>query len=360
MANALTILLPIKDRPQYLRRLLVYLESESCDFPILIADGSSDDLSKCVVERFLSRLKLDITYFKFKPDTDLQSLTSKLVSVSQHISTEYVVWACDDDFYDLEALRRGILFLKANPDFSAFAGEVIDFNVLPRFGRRDRSRGTLWVREENRFCSGRYLQKESVQLETATQRISFTDSVFPTEAILRTSAVQQGFQILSTIPILQIMSINFVLSILSLWQGKFFVDHRVLLLRQDNTPGSAGSLIDAKNPTAQALERIALLDELSKKLQVDVTPLRLSLLPLSKKLNTRESAMSGPTPNLQRRGSRSHRMLTGVRLYLRLLTAQIRGFVTRRDSSLSLVDSRLLTNENVPLLLKVESAIASF
>lgn len=356
MNHSLTILLPVKDRPKYLHRLLDYLEKERCEFQILIADGSSEKSSRYVTERFSRRAQLHITYIQFVPDENLQLLTSKLYSVSKHISSEYVVWACDDDFYDLDSLRAGVSFLQANPDYAAYAGEVIDFNVLPRFGKRSPHYGTIWITKKNRFCSGRYSQKASVQLDSAPERLKFIDSIIPIEAIHRSKVVQQSFEILNTIPIQRIMSINFVLGLVSLLYGKFFLSDKIFLLRQDNTPESAGSIAQ-KEATVQNLEWPIFLDEVGRIFHVDLTAVN-AILRQPSEGNPYFTAVESRT-RMRTRDLLTLRILKGSSLYLRLLLAKIRGVANRRGLSFALVDSSLLTNDNIPLLAKAQNAISS-
>jgi hypothetical protein len=271
------------------------------------------------------------------------------------------VWACDDDFYNLDVLRKGVSFLRQNSEYASYVGEVIDFNVLPRFGTFDRSKGSLWIRENNRFCSGRYKHHSSIHLESATRRLGFIDSIAPTEAIHRTKVLQQSFEVLNKVPIQHIMSINFMIGVVGLSTGKLYVTDNLMLLRQDNTPGSAGAVALGTNDySSEIQERLKLLGEVRRQLNLDVSVVEEFLLSRSNIKFEQNLGAMGSQIEWRFPGSRVFGKSIGFLLYLRLFIATLKMLVARRASNLALVDSSILTNENMPFVLKVRAAVSSF
>lgn len=253
--SLLTILLPVKDRPRYTKRVLTYLEQQSCSFKIAIADGSNTDATMKVVEQFLQSAKLKIDYVKYPPDLDLMVFMRKLSLAVERVDTKYVVWACDDDFYNLSELANGVQFLENNPEFATYTGEVIDFNVLPRPWDRTRVHGILVIDEAGRFCSGRYRLATSIDDNTAKLRLTRINAAKTMEGIHATKSLKFAVNSCLQGPVLSSMKVNFAMSVASLIEGKLFLSDSAILLRQDNTENSAGSkLISSALRPGEALD----------------------------------------------------------------------------------------------------------
>ncbi len=238
--SLLTILLPVKDRPRYTKRVLTYLEQQSCSFKIVIADGSNTDATMKVVEQFLQSAKLKIDYVKYPPDLDFMVFMRKLSLAVERVDTKYVVWACDDDFYNLSELANGVQFLENNPEFATYTGEVIDFNVLPRPWDRTRVHGILVIDEAGRFCSGRYRLATSIDDNTARLRLTRIYNAKTFEGIHTTKSFKLAINSCSEGSVVSSIKLHFVIPVASLLEGKLFNSNSVMLLRQDNTENSAG------------------------------------------------------------------------------------------------------------------------
>ena len=253
--SLLTILIPVKDRPQYTKRILSYLEQESCRFKIVIADGSATDMTKKVVEQYLHCTKLKIDYVKYPPDLNLMVFMQKLSFAVERVDTKYVVWACDDDFYNLSALADGVQFLESNPEFETYTGEIFDFNVLPKPWESTRVHGILVIDDAGRFCSGRYRLATSIDDNTAKLRLTRITTAKTMEGIHTTKSLKFAVNSCIQGPVLSSMKLSFTMTIVSLFEGKLFLSNSVILLRQDNTENSEGSnLISTALRPAEALD----------------------------------------------------------------------------------------------------------
>jgi len=253
--SLLTILIPVKDRPQYTKRVLTYLEQESCSFKIVIADGSATDMTMKVVEQFLHSAKLKIDYVKYPPDLNLMVFMRKMSFAAERVDTKYVVWACDDDFYNLNELADGVQFLENNPEFETYAGEIVDFNVLPKPWESTHVHGILMIDDAGRFCSGRYRMATSIDDDTAKLRLTRITAAKTMEGIHTTKSFKFAVNSCVQGSVLSSMKLNFAMSIVSLLEGKLFLSNSVILLRQDNTENSEGSnLISSAVRPAEALD----------------------------------------------------------------------------------------------------------
>ncbi len=127
MKNKLTIMVPEKNRHQFLRRLLDYFALAECEFEIVIAD-SSDESYQEICGEFPS--VLNIRYVRFQPAI---SPYDKLMQTIEAISSDYLVMTGDDDFLSLAALRECVSFLDREPGFSLAHGRawsiVVDSNT---------------------------------------------------------------------------------------------------------------------------------------------------------------------------------------------------------------------------------------
>ena len=104
----LTIVIPTKSRPAFLKRCLGFLNAQNCLFPIIIGDSSTGkDLQK---NKFtISNLKkLKIKHIIEEDITkDLKGWQTDFVTelLPTHIKTKYTALISDDDFFFIDALN---------------------------------------------------------------------------------------------------------------------------------------------------------------------------------------------------------------------------------------------------------------
>jgi glycosyltransferase domain-containing protein len=123
----LTIVIPTRNRPGFLYRLLSYLQAEGHDFEILIAD-SSDLEALQAGRRIVERLGIKARYLVEEYDSDPKMPAySKLYAAAQTITTPFVCVLADDDIVDIEVLRRCITVLDENRDYSLCHGKYVGF-----------------------------------------------------------------------------------------------------------------------------------------------------------------------------------------------------------------------------------------
>ncbi|SCW96230.1 MULTISPECIES: TIGR00180 family glycosyltransferase [unclassified Pseudomonas] len=108
-----TIVLMTHNRPAFLRRALHYYSAYPCSIMVL---DSSDEA--CVE---LARLYPNIDY-QHLPQFGYWGIQSKLVYGVSRVTTEFMVFAADDDFILFDGITQSLEFLKANSDYGLCHG----------------------------------------------------------------------------------------------------------------------------------------------------------------------------------------------------------------------------------------------
>lgn len=124
----LSILIPTKNRSEFLIRQLSYYALSGFAGHILIGD-SSDALHSERVRRFVASLR-DARRIDYVHAPGLDDRET-LVSLAERIRTPYVAYAGDDDFLIVREAERCVAFLEASPDFVAAHGAGRLFTVSP-------------------------------------------------------------------------------------------------------------------------------------------------------------------------------------------------------------------------------------
>lgn len=230
--ESLTILLIVRDRPCYTLRCLSYLISQRCKFPIVIADGSVKNDTQEIIRKFDFQ-NFDITYKRFPPDYRYCDFILKVKNALELVRTSYVVWACDDDFYNLEKLKECANFLDKNPDYSMVAATIRNFTV--------QSRSNVY----GKFFPGNSLfsLSASIDMDDPTDRIklSFSHNK-PFEAVHRTEIFRDVFNDASQFSLSHYHELFLFFASYPLIYGKLKKLDGIFLFRQ-NTPGSEGTKI---------------------------------------------------------------------------------------------------------------------
>ena len=119
MTEQLTIMIPTKDKPEYLKRALEYYEKEEFKGTILIGDSSTPPLELDY------NLNIDCNYYP--PSMLVGAVWAEMV---KRVNTPYIVSAGDDDFIILKGARECVYFLDNNPEFLASYGMRINFKTV--------------------------------------------------------------------------------------------------------------------------------------------------------------------------------------------------------------------------------------
>jgi len=125
--NLLTIILILKDRPEYTRKVMSYLNGIPCPFKILIADGGKDKGIQTTLESYNNYPNISYEYIRYPHDETLTEFHNKLEDVTKRVKTPYTMMADNDDQIVMEGIYKSIEFLENNPDYCCSRGTVISY-----------------------------------------------------------------------------------------------------------------------------------------------------------------------------------------------------------------------------------------
>jgi len=234
--NRLSIILPIKDRKAYTLRILDYLNSEKCKYPIFLADGSKVKNFKkfSLKDKFKN---INLTYKYHGHDKTFPKFLNKIYNYRYIIKSEYVYWLCDDDFPNLKTLKHGINKLHNNKDLSTYVGKVKNFNL---------SKEKIKFSGEFQYYYNKKIKKTFLS-NNILKRIEKYKYFQPFEAIFNTSVFFKVFKEAALLKVDNHHEFSLIFKTIPLLDGKIFIGSKLILIRQSNTFKSEGkrlSIID--------------------------------------------------------------------------------------------------------------------
>lgn len=144
MSNNITVLLLLKDRPDFTQRWLEVHNELGFSIPIHIADGSLSDQNKNIILKFLnSSSVLNIDYKFYGKDINLETFYQKICKAVSYISTDYVIFADNDDFLVEESIMKGADYFRNNEDLIAVSGPAYDTSIYPTKPEHNQTWGVL-------------------------------------------------------------------------------------------------------------------------------------------------------------------------------------------------------------------------
>jgi glycosyltransferase domain-containing protein len=137
MLRDVALIVPTRDRPHFVHRLLSY-HAKSRGLQIILGDGSKPEQvgeNRRIIQSF-SDADLDIIHYvpsqTATEQNKLQGICSyfdRQVNAARLSSRKYIYVGADDDFVSPEFLGGAASFLDANPDFSAVTGYLFSFRL---------------------------------------------------------------------------------------------------------------------------------------------------------------------------------------------------------------------------------------
>lgn len=121
----ITILIPTKNRSEFVARALHYYASVGFDGYICLGDSSNEEHAN-KIQATIQRLegKLNVLY-RYYPSPPYRNDAMCLKEMIEEVPTEYAVYAGDDDFVIPKTLKSCVDFLASHPDYSAAHGTSI-------------------------------------------------------------------------------------------------------------------------------------------------------------------------------------------------------------------------------------------
>ena len=120
MTAKLTLVIPTKNRPRFLAKVLSYYAARRCPYPLLIGDASDPDQAVDVQALVATwGRSLEIAYETHPPESSTHASTLRLLG---RVATPYTVWAGDDDFLVPGHLTKCVRFLEDHADYTIACG----------------------------------------------------------------------------------------------------------------------------------------------------------------------------------------------------------------------------------------------
>ena len=176
------ILIPTKNRPDFIERTIAYYDSLKSAHPIYIGDASGPEIAARITA-FIKRFNnVDVRYFHWE---DLGVIQAKVKLAEEALGEcVYCTYHGDDDYFIPSSLSKCAEFLSKNPDYRTAQGRAASF-ALDRPGPFGKIR---WVNE--------YWGVNALEQETSAERlVSFDKKYFVTQfSTHRTAEFMQDSQ----------------------------------------------------------------------------------------------------------------------------------------------------------------------
>lgn len=124
--NKVSVLVPTKNRPQFVERLLRFFAAQNFSGWLLIGDSSGGvdfEKIKSLVLHYRDRLKIrHERYSQF-------GVTGTLESLCEYVQTPYSCVMGDDDFLCMRGVKDCVAFLDEHPEFGAVHGKGVNVGL---------------------------------------------------------------------------------------------------------------------------------------------------------------------------------------------------------------------------------------
>ena len=135
-SKLLTVIIPVRDRSFYIKRLLDFYNKVKFPFTLIVADGSANDNVKDIVDN--SHYKnINVRYVRFPFDETYDDFAKKLLASIELVNTRYVALGDDDNFFCPDGLAISVKFLEENPSWSSCQGVTVGFRIKSSRSRKN-------------------------------------------------------------------------------------------------------------------------------------------------------------------------------------------------------------------------------
>ena len=121
------ILIPTKDREDFILRTIKYYVSINSSHPIFIGDASSQSSEELVLKA--AENKIDVYYFHWENLNDRKTWSKLAQEASKTNIIDYCAYHGDDDFFVSESLSKCAEFLDDNPAYATSQGRAFSFEL---------------------------------------------------------------------------------------------------------------------------------------------------------------------------------------------------------------------------------------
>jgi len=124
--NKVAILIPTKERKEFLLRTVRYYISVKSKHPIFIGDASSNSLEEYILD--LAKNKIEIYYFHWKELNDREAIVELAIEANKR-KISYCAYHGDDDYFFPNSLVKCANFLEENSSYATAQGRSFSFQL---------------------------------------------------------------------------------------------------------------------------------------------------------------------------------------------------------------------------------------
>ncbi|MEI8033283.1 MAG: TIGR00180 family glycosyltransferase [Chlorobiaceae bacterium] len=242
--SPLTIILTIKGRTPFTLRWMRYMNDMKCAHRILIADGGNDKEIENRLKEYKNYPDLSYEYIRYPYDADFDCYYDKLMDVVSRITTPYVLFADNDDFYLLDKIPSYIKFLDANSDYVSCGGSHGALEILSDAGETVNAYKGIgyFIRE---YCGILRTIASSSPVERVCYffRHTDTDDLWMNWYFIhRSSAIIKAYETLKVLRLREIVGFEIYVLIYLLFSGKSKGNDELFYIRQKGTSQLTASI----------------------------------------------------------------------------------------------------------------------
>ena len=224
----------------FTHRWLAYAAVAKLPCRILIADGGAEEgVAEAVAARRAAGL--DIEYVRYPFDDTYKHYYAKLADALSRVTTPFVVFADNDDFFFKDGLTAAVEFLQHNPEHVACGGRCALF-WLTDAGATDGADAVYGRAVAWKYSS--LLFSDVADSATGRLRHRSRDDVF--YSVHRTHLLRRHFEAIRDFNPSDLFLMDETVMFLTAIAGKTHQLDRLYIARQQDSPGSTGGAHEAR------------------------------------------------------------------------------------------------------------------
>ena len=114
-----SIIIPSHNRPNLLLRSLKYYTNFDLNIIIICEKNNVNNEINSLINNNLYKINLI--------EVNNHTFIEKILIARKCIKTKYCLISPDDDFYDIDSINNGIVFLDNNIDYASYVGNFVQF-----------------------------------------------------------------------------------------------------------------------------------------------------------------------------------------------------------------------------------------
>ena len=230
--NTIAIILPLYDRPDFAIRFLDFYNRKKCKFSFYIPDGSK---KKFFTQKYLERKfrNLKIIYKSYPYDKNFYMFIKKMNSISKIIREKYIMLIADDDFFNLEFIKKAKKYLDKNKEFSLVAGLIKNIRVILPF-KSINDHGYVLIQKSIQYSQYGSIF-EDVSSNNKEKRLKNFLMTLPYESLIRSSVFKKIFSLAKEFKVQNSFELTWFMNFIPLAIGKKKQLKLLSQIRQCNT-----------------------------------------------------------------------------------------------------------------------------